>query len=54
MTGERGNRLTLDRPAAYQIKVPGVIDLSQADRVGNMTVSAERDDDKTPVTTLTG
>jgi hypothetical protein len=47
-------KLTLDRPTTYQIKVPGVIDVSQSDWVGTMLISVESDADGTPITTLAG
>ena len=47
-------KLTLDRQAIYQIKVPGELDESWSDWVGRMTIMAECDDDDLPVTTLTG
>jgi hypothetical protein len=47
-------RLTLDRPAAYQIKVPGHLDESWADWAGKMTIAVESEGDGPPVTTLTG
>jgi hypothetical protein len=47
-------KLTLDRPAKYQIKVPGHIDASWADWVGRMTLTVESEGDGPPVTTLTG
>jgi hypothetical protein len=47
-------KLTLDRPATYQIKVPGHLDESWLDWVGGMTVTVESEGDNTPVTTLTG
>jgi hypothetical protein len=45
-------KLTLSRPATYQIKVPGHLDASLADWVGRMTLAVESDG--SPVTTLTG
>jgi len=45
-------KLTVDRPATYQIKVPGHIDQSWSDWAGGMTISVEGDGP--PVTTLTG
>jgi hypothetical protein len=48
------HKLTLDRPANYQIKVPGHLDESWSDWAGRMTVTVERDDDGLPITTLTG
>ena len=47
-------KLTLDRPATYQIKVPGHLDESWADWAGTMTITVESDVDGLPVTTLTG
>jgi hypothetical protein len=46
--------LSLDRPATYQIKVPGHLDESWTEWNGKMTVTVESEDDGTPVTTLTG
>jgi len=47
-------KLTLDRPATYQIKVPGHLDQSWSEWVGGMTVTVESEGDVPPVTTLTG
>ena len=47
-------KLTLDRPVTYQIKVPGHIGESWADWVGGMTIKVESEGDDPPVTTLTG
>ncbi len=47
-------KLTLDRPATYQIKVPGHLDESWSEWAGGMTVTVGSDDDGLPVTTLTG
>jgi hypothetical protein len=44
-------KLTLDRPVTYQIKVLGVLDESWSDWV-RMTVAIESDGDNLPVTTL--
>ena len=46
--------LTLDRPAIYQIRVPGALDERWSDWIGEMTVSAESARDCPQVTTLTG
>ena len=48
------HKLTLDRPATYQIKVPGHLDESWSEWAGGMTVTVGRDRDGLPVTTLTG
>jgi hypothetical protein len=47
-------KLTLDRPATYQIKVPGHLDENWSDWNGRMTVTVEIEGDGQPVTTLTG
>ena len=47
-------KLTLDRPATYQIKVPGQVGSSWSDWVGEMTITVECEGDGPPVTTLTG
>ena len=46
--------LTLDRPATYQIKVPGHLDESWSDWDGKITITIDSDVDSLPVTTLTG
>ena len=52
--GKAEKKLSLDRPATYQIKVPGHLDESWSDWVGGMTITIEGEDDGPPVTTLTG
>jgi len=47
-------KLTLDRPATYQIKVPGELDKSWSDWAGGMTITVESEGAGPPVTTLTG
>jgi hypothetical protein len=47
-------KLTLDRPATYQIKVPGELDESWSDWVGGMTITVESEGEGPPITTLTG
>lgn len=47
-------RLTLDQPVTYQIKVPGALDESWLVWDREIKVSVERDDDGPSVTTLTG
>jgi len=54
MTGRDKQKLTLDRPATYQIKVPVELDQSWSDWVGSMTITVEIDDTGRPVTTLQG
>ena len=46
--------LTLDRPATYQIKMPGQLDESWSNWAGGITVTVERGGDGRPVTILTG
>jgi hypothetical protein len=48
------NKLTLDQPATYQIKVPGELDESWTDWAGGMTIMVESKGDDPPITTLTG
>jgi len=45
---------TLDRPATYQIQVPGHIGKSWSDWAGGMTITVECEGEGPPVTTLTG
>lgn len=52
MIEERGNQPTLDQPATYQIKVPGVIDLLQADWASRMAITVEGE--RYPITIITG
>jgi hypothetical protein len=47
-------KLTLDRPATYQIKMPGHLDESWSDWAGGMTITVEGGGDGRPVTILTG
>ena len=47
-------KLTLDQPATYQIKVPGHLDESWSDWAGGMTITVESQDDGPSITTLTG
>jgi hypothetical protein len=53
MTGTRGDRLTLDQPASYQVKVPGVIDFTGIDWAVSLSISVEFEG-PVPVTVLTG
>ena len=47
-------KLSLDRPATYQIKVPGELDESWSDWAGGMTITVESEGEGPPVTTLSG
>ena len=49
-----GRKLSLDRPATYQIRVPGYLDESWSDWIGGLTITVESEGDGPPVTTLTG
>ena len=54
MTKKVRQKLTLDRPATYQIKVPGHIDKSWSDWAEGMTITVETEGDDLPITILTG
>ena len=54
MMKEVKQKLSLDQPATYQIKVPGHLDESWSDWDGKMTVTVETEGDGPPVSTLTG
>jgi len=54
MMKQAKHKLSLDRPATYQIKVPGELDESWSDWAGGMTITVESEGDGPPVTTLTG
>ena len=47
-------KLRLDQPATYQIKVPGRLGESWSDWVEGMTITVESGDDGPTITTLTG
>jgi len=47
-------KLTLYKPATYQIKVPGVLDDKWSDWNGGMTMTVEYDQYEQPYTILTG
>lgn len=47
-------RLTLDRPAVYETRVPGEFDASWADWLGEMIITVESEGKGPPVTALTG
>jgi hypothetical protein len=52
----RKDKLTLDRPTTYQIRVPGELDESWSDWVAGMTIAVESEGEgeDPPVTILTG
>jgi hypothetical protein len=47
-------KITLDRPATYQIKVQGHLGQRWVDWSGEMTITVRSDDDGLPVSTLPG
>ena len=47
-------KLTLDRPTTYQIKVPGHLDESWSEWAGSMTITVDSEGDGSPITILTG
>lgn len=53
MKKETNKILTRDRPAIYQIKVPGHLDTSWLDYAGEIIAASGSDDDGAPNTTLT-
>ena len=54
MIEKNKQKLTLDQPVTYQIKVPELLDDSWSDWEGEITIIGEKDDDGLPATTLTG
>jgi hypothetical protein len=48
------HKLTLDRPATYEIRVPGQIGENWSPWIGELTVTVQDEEDGLPVTTLTG
>ena len=51
---EPEQKLTLDGPTSYQIKVPGELDARWSDWAAGMTLAVESGGDGLPGTTLTG
>lgn len=47
-------KLTLDQPARYEIKVPGRIDISRAEWASDMEIDVYWEGEGPPITTLTG
>jgi hypothetical protein len=52
-TSMNKQKLTLDRPVTYQIRVPGVLDEIYSDWTGSMMITSDNDEKDMPVTTLT-
>ena len=48
------NKLTLDQPTTYRIKVLGHLGESWSDWAGGMAITIDRDEDGLPFSTLTG
>jgi hypothetical protein len=53
MMKKNKQKLTLYRPATYQIKVPGELDQRWSDWYGGMTITVGKDDNGLPVSALT-
>ena len=47
-------KLTLDQPATYQIKLSGVLDKKWSDWHVKMTITIESEENAQPITVLTG
>lgn len=47
-------KLTLDRPATYQIQIPGELNFDSFDWANDIKVTVELNENDQPVTTLTG
>ena len=47
-------KLTLDQPVPYEIKVPGELDASWSDWVGSVKIKVEYDEENSPITIFTG
>jgi len=54
MMKENKQKLTLDRPVTYQIKVPGHLDEMWSDWAENMTITIDSNEEGMPITVLTG
>jgi len=54
MVKENRKKISLARPAAYQIKVPGELDEMWSDWAGEMTVTVGSNGDGLPYSTLIG
>jgi hypothetical protein len=50
----KGLKPNLDRPATYQIKVPGELDENWTGLYEKVEITVDRDDQDRPVSTLTG
>ncbi len=48
------NRIKLETPATYRIRIQGKLDQSWSDRLGGMAIALDTTADKPPVTILVG
>lgn len=53
MTNRKKQKLSLDRPAMYQIKIPGALDEKRLDWNGGMTSKVISNKNGNPITVLT-
>ena len=53
MENETNCKLSLDRPATYQIKVPGVINQRRVNKIREISIEIGNDQDGLPITILT-
>jgi hypothetical protein len=54
MSDKNKQKLTLDRPAKYQIQVPGELDLDWFDGANDVTISISLNEAGLPVSTMIG
>ena len=54
MSDKNKQKLTLDRPAKYQIQVPGELDLDWFNGANDVTLTISLDEEGVPVSTLVG
>ena len=52
--GSEVKKLTMDQPAIYQIKVPGILSEHWSNRVGSMNLTIDKTDEMSPISVLTG
>jgi len=54
MTDTNATQLTLDRPARYQINVPGELETERLGFIQEVTITVDMDQDEMPFSILTG
>jgi hypothetical protein len=54
LMGNEINNLTMDLPAIYQIKVPGILSERWSDWGGRMELTIDKTDETSPITALSG